>query len=85
MTRQPYFRIKQYQKTFRGYDTKIFQIFGVPIGNAKRKRKIQFQPVATVMKYHKKTYNIFCFSSLASEFHCIDDNRDVPAFVNIIE
>ena len=66
-----------YQTKFRGDDTKIFQIFGVPIGNAKITIKVQFHPVAPVMKYHQKTSNICCLSSLASVFCCINDNRAV--------
>ena len=65
MTHEPDFYRKLYQNKFRGDDTKIFQIFGVPIGNAKITRKVQFRPAATVMKYHQKTYNSCCLSSLA--------------------
>ena len=39
MTREPYLYRKLYQNKFRSDDTKIFQIFGVPIGNAKITRK----------------------------------------------
>ena len=45
--------IKMYQTKFRGDDTKTFQIFGVPIGNAKIIIKVQFHPVAPVIKYHQ--------------------------------
>ena len=49
-----------YQNKFRGDDTQTFQIFGVPIGNAKITRKVQFHLAAPVMKYHQKTSNS-CF------------------------
>ena len=85
MTREPDFYRALYQNKFRGDDTKIFQIFGVPIGNAKITRKVQFPLAAPVMKYHQKTYNSCCLSSLESEFHCIGDNRDLISLVNKIE
>ena len=84
-THEPDFYKKRYQTKFRGDDTKAYQIFGVPIGNTKITRKVQFHPAAPVIKHHKKTSNSCCFSSLASAFHCISDNRAVPALVNSIE
>ena len=65
MTCRPDFFRELYQNKFRGNDTKIFQTFGVPIGNAKITRKLQFHPAAPVIKYHQKTSNICCLSSLA--------------------
>ena len=85
MTREPDFYRKLYQNNFRGDDTNIYQIFGVPIGNTKITRKVQFHPAAPVMKYHKKTSNSSCLSNFASAFNCINDIRGVPALVNIIE
>ena len=38
-----------------------------------------------MIKYHQKTYNSCCLSSLSSAFHCINDNRAVLALVNSIE
>ena len=38
-----------------------------------------------MIKYHQKWSNSCCLSSLASYFHCIDDNRTVTYLVNIIE
>ena len=61
------------------------QIFGVPIGNEKMKRKAQLHPEALLIKYHQKKSTSCCLSSLASYFHCINENRDVPALVNSIE
>ena len=75
---------KLYQTKFRGDDLKIY-IFGVPIGNAKMEKKVQFHPASAVIKYHQKTSNIFCLSILSSSFHCINDNSAVPALVNCIE
>ena len=85
MTREPYFYKTIYQNKFRGDDTKTYKIFGVPIGNAKRTRKVQFHPESPVIKYHQKTSNSCCLRSLASDFHCICDNRAVPDLLNIIE
>ena len=56
--------IELYQTKFRGDDTKIFQIFGVPNVNERITRKVQFHLVAPVMKYHQKIYNSCCLSSL---------------------
>ena len=57
MTRETYFFRKMYQNKFRGDDSKTFQIFGVPIGNAKIPRKVKFHPAAPLIKYYQKTYN----------------------------
>ena len=85
MTCEPDFYRKLYQTKFRADDTKIFQIFGGPIGNAKITRKVQFRLAAPVMKYHQKISNSCCLSSLASAFHCINENRAVLFLVNIIK
>ena len=85
MTREPDFYRKLYQTRFRADDTKTFQIFGVPIGNAKITRKVQFHQAAPVIKCHQKTSTSCCLSSLASAFQCIGDNRAVTAFVDSIE
>ena len=74
-----------YQNKFRGDDMKIFQNFEVPICHVKITRKVQFHLAAPVMKYHQKTSNSCCLSSLASDFHCMNDNRAVLYLVNIIE
>ena len=74
-----------FQTKFRGDDTKTYQVFGVTIGNAKITSKVQFHPAAPVIKYHQKTSNSCSLSSLASAFHCISDNRALPALVNSIE
>ena len=85
MTCEPNFYRKLYQTKFKGDDTKIFQIFGGPIGNAKITRKVQFHPAAPVMKYHQNTSNSCCLSSLASAIHRINENRAVLSLVNSIE
>ena len=82
MTCEPVFYRELYQTKFRGDDTKIFQIFGVPIGNANITRKVQFYLAELEMKYHQKTYSSYCFSTLASAFHCINENRAVLSFLN---
>ena len=83
-THEPGFYRKLYQTKVRGGDTKTYQIFGVPIGNARITRKIKFQPAVPVIKYHQKTYNSSCLSSLASSFHCIGYNRVMPTLINSI-
>ena len=60
------------------------KVFGVPIGNAKMVKKVQFHPEAPLIQYHKKSYNSCCLSSLASALHCIDDNRSVYDLINFI-
>ena len=84
MTRELDFYRKLCQTEFRGDYTKTFQIFGVPIGNAEITRKVKFHPAAPVIEYHQKTSNSCFLSSLASEFHRINDNRAVHALANII-
>ena len=56
----PYFYRKMYKTKFRGDDSKIYQIFGVPIGNVKITRKVQFHPASPVIKFHQNTSNS-CF------------------------
>ena len=85
MTRELYFYNLFYQKMFRGDDTKTYQLFAVPIGNEKITYEINFNPSESVIKYHQKASNSCCLSSLASDFHSIDDNRDVTDLVNRIE
>ena len=67
-TREPDFYYKQYQKTFRGDNTKTYKIFGVPIGDAKTTRKIQLCPAASVIKYHQKSFNSFFLVVLHQTF-----------------
>ena len=85
MTREPDYYKKLCQTKFRGDNTKTYQIFGVPIGNAKMTLKVQFHPELPLIKYHQKSSNSCCLSSLASAFHCIGNNRVVSALVNRTE
>ena len=59
MTREQDLYRKLYQTNFRGDATKTFQIFGVPIGDTKIKRKVHFHPAAPVIKYHQNISNSF--------------------------
>ena len=77
--------IKLYQKNTRGDGTKTYQLFAVPIGNAKTTGETRFHPSAPVLRYHKKEYNSCCLSSLVSAFHSIGDNRALTAIVDRIE
>ena len=85
MTREPYFYKKLHQTKFRGDKTQNYQKFGVPIGNAKTTKKVQFHPEAPLIQYHQNSSNICCLITLALNFHCIGDNRAVTAIVNLIE
>ena len=49
-----------YQNKFGGDDTKTYQIFGVPIGDAKITRKIQFHPASPMIKYQQNISNSCC-------------------------
>ena len=85
MTHEPDLFRKLYQTKLRVDDTKTFQIFGVPIGNAKITRKVKFHSEAPLIKCHQQPYNSSFLSSLESSFYCINDNRYVLALVNGIE
>ena len=71
MTHEPDLYRELYQTKFRG-DNTIFQMFGVPIGNAKITRKVQFHLAAPVMKYHQKTSNSCCLIISSSTFQYIN-------------
>ena len=77
--------IKNYQTNTRGDNTKTYQLFIVPIGNAKTTEEIQFHPAAQVLKYHQQSYNSCCLSSLASAFYSIGDNRATTTPANCTE
>ena len=53
MTREPTLYKKLYQTNIRGDDTKTYQLFTVPIDNAKTTKEILFHLVAPVLKYHQ--------------------------------
>ena len=69
----------------KGQGTKTYQLYVVPIGNAKITENIQFHPEATVLKYHQKSSNSCCLIILASYFHSIGYKRSVSAPKNLIE
>ena len=48
-------------------------------------QKVTLRTEAPLIKYHQKSSNSCCSSSLASTFHCIGDIRAVNALVNLIE
>ena len=56
MTREPDIYIKLYQTNTRGDDTKAYQIFSVPIGNAKTTDEIQFRPAFPVFRISLSQY-----------------------------
>ena len=85
MTHEPDYYRKLYQAKFRGDKTQNYQKFEVPIGNAKRSKKIQFCTEAPMIQYHQKSYNSYCLSILSSAFHYIGDNRAVYELVNCFE
>ena len=80
-----YFYQKLHKNSTRGDDTKTYQLFAVPIGNAKTTEEMHFRPAAPVLEYHQKSSKRCCFGSLASVFHIIGDNRAVPSILNFIE
>ena len=44
-----------YQDKFKGDTTHDYQKFGVPIGNAKMTKKVQFRTEAPLIQYHQKS------------------------------
>ena len=85
MTREPDFYRKLHETKFRGDTTHNYQNFVVLIGNSRTKKIIRSRTEAPLTKYHQKSLNSCCLSSLESAFNCIGDNRDVTSLVNIIE
>ena len=77
--------IKKLHKNIRGHETKTYQLFVLPIGNAKITENIVFHPESPVLKYRQTSYNTCCLSSLSSVFHSIGDNRAVTALANRIK
>ena len=85
MAHEPYLYMELYQTKFRHDDTKIFQIFGVSIGDAKIIRKVQFHLAASVMKCLHNSSKSSSLCTLASAFHCTNDKKVALALVNSIE
>ena len=52
MTREPDFYKRLYQTKFMGDTTQEYQKFGVPIGNTKTTKKVQFRTEAPLIQYH---------------------------------
>ena len=75
MIREIDFYRKFYQTKFRGDDTKTFQIFGVPIGNAKITRKVQFHPVA----HHQNTRKEFLTPFVVLEMLRLEQSKSAAA------
>ena len=44
-----------------------------------------FHPQSQVLKYHQKSSNIYCLSSLESAFHSIFNYRTVTDLKNVVE
>ena len=68
-----------------GNYNKTYQLFAVPIVNAKIIDEIQFHPEEPVIKYHQRLSNSCCLSSLSPAFNSIIDNKAVTSLVNRIE
>ena len=64
ITSETDFYRKLYQNNTGGDDMKTYQLFAVPIGNAKTTEQIQFHPATPVLKYHQTLYNSCCLSIL---------------------
>ena len=62
----------------------MYQIFEVPIGNAKITRKVQFHPAAPVINITKRHLIVFVWF-FTSAFHYISENRAITDLVNSIE
>ena len=76
---------KIYQVNIKVQDMKQYQLFIVPIGNAKITEIIEFHPESPMLKYHQESSNSFCLSNLSSAFYSIGDNRDVTDLVKFIK
>ena len=64
---------------------KTYQLFVVPVGNAKIAEEIEFHPRAPVLKYHQESYNSCFLIILASAFHSIGEKKAETFLVNLIE
>ena len=75
ITREPNFYNKLFQSHDNKQDTNIFKLFQAPIGNATFVESFKFQNDAPILKYCQKSLNSCCFSSLASAFSIINQNK----------
>ena len=64
---------------------KIYQLFVITIGNTKVKEKIVFRIESPVIQYNQQSYNSFCLSNLAPDFHSIGDKMATTDLANHIE
>ena len=80
-TREPDFYKKLFQSHNYTQDTNTFKIFQIPIGNSKCVEMFKFHNDATMLKYHQKSLNSCCFSSLASEFSSINHNKATKCYI----
>ena len=81
---EPDFYENLYQKSMGSRDEKISIIFSLN-WKCKNIRKIVFHPAVPVLKYHQKSSNSCYFSSLASDFHSIGEDRAATALSNHIK
>ena len=66
-------------------DTNTFKMFEVPIVNTKCVKEMRFHSMTTMIKYRQNSFNICCFSSLASGFDIINKTKAVNAIAMSIE
>ena len=78
-----------YKKLFQSHDstqdTIAFKLFQVPIGNSKCVETFKFYNDSPILKYLQKSFNSYCFSSLASAFVSIKKIKAVNAISLRIE
>ena len=71
-TREPDLYKKLFQSHDDTQDTNIVKSFQVPIGNSRFVETFKFHNDAPILKYCQKSFNSFCFSSLAPSFVSIE-------------
>ena len=68
-----------YKKLFQSHDgtqdTNTFKFFQFPIGNLNVWKLFKFRKDDPMLKYCQKLLNIYCFSSLASDFSTIKQTK----------
>ena len=76
---EPDFYKKPFQRHEDTQETNTYKSFQVPIGNSKGVETFKFHNDAPILKYCQKSLNIYCFSSLASAFASINQNKAADA------
>ena len=71
-TREPDLYKKLFQSCDNKQYTNTFKSFRVPIGNSKCVKNFKFHNDTPILKYCKKSFNSFHFSSLVSDFVSIE-------------